>query len=78
MIFAPRIKMYQERKKSGKKIIHSECYSTYSWEGVLSTVAVDTVESVRSWIKRVHKDTMPPYVGVIIDQDEGILKNRIW
>ena len=66
--------MYQTRKESGKKIIYSECYSTYSREGVLSTVAVDTVESVRSWIKRVHKDTMPPYVGVIIDQDEGILK----
>ena len=40
----------------------------------MSTVAVDTVESVRSWIKIVHKDTMPSYVGVIIDQDEGILK----
>ena len=38
------------------------------------TVAVDTMESACSGIKIVHKDTMHSYVGVIIDQDEGILK----
>ena len=38
------------------------------------TVAVDTVESACSGIKIVHKDTMPSYVGVIIDQNVGILK----